>query len=86
MSTHPTGRHASHTRTPKNYPRGYTPETRDPQGRVLSFVDESSVEPLLGNRSLKVTATLGENTGGGLLWTWPEKMPSPVLPEPPSSL
>lgn len=41
-------------------------EKRDRGGQVLSWADESAVAPFLGRRSLKVTATLGENEGGGL--------------------
>jgi hypothetical protein len=41
-------------------------EVRDPGKSVLSLVDESSVDPRLGRQSLKVTATLGKNTGGGM--------------------
>jgi hypothetical protein len=33
---------------------------------VLSLTDESAHAPFLGTHSLKVTATLGENTGGGV--------------------
>ena len=40
-------------------------ETSNQGGNVLKFVDQSSETALLGRRSLKVTATLGENTGGG---------------------
>jgi hypothetical protein len=39
-------------------------EARDKDGKVLSVVDPKSNS--LGKRCLKVTATLGENTGGGL--------------------
>lgn len=44
-------------------------ERRDDRGKVLALVDESATAALLGKRSLRVTATLGENTGGGLT-TW----------------
>ncbi|QDV38843.1 hypothetical protein [Tautonia plasticadhaerens] len=44
-------------------------ETRDDHGKVLSIVDESAEDPRVGSKSLKVTARLGENTGGGLT-TW----------------
>jgi len=40
-------------------------ETRNDAGAVLSLVDQSSADPRLGTHSLKVTAILGENTGGG---------------------
>jgi len=33
---------------------------------VLTLVDESAAAPFLGKSSLKVTATLGKNTGGGV--------------------
>lgn len=35
------------------------------RGNALAFADESQSSRLLGQRSLKVTATLGKNTGGG---------------------
>lgn len=35
-------------------------------GKALQFVDQTAEAAPVGNRSLKVTATLGENTGGGL--------------------
>jgi hypothetical protein len=41
-------------------------EIRNPDKKVLAFVNESAADPRLGQRSLKVTATLGENTGGGM--------------------
>lgn len=41
-------------------------EKRDREGKVLDLVDESASSPILGKRSLRVRATLGENTGGGL--------------------
>ncbi len=41
-------------------------ETRDKTGQVLSLVDESAADARLGRRSLKVTAKLGENNGGGV--------------------
>jgi hypothetical protein len=37
--------------------------TRDKDGKVLSLTDPG--DPRLGKRALRVTATLGENTGGG---------------------
>src|SRR5690606_14604059 len=40
-------------------------ETRNQDDKVLSFVDESSSSPVVGKRSLRVRAELGENTGGG---------------------
>lgn len=40
-------------------------ETSNPQSRVLKFVDESAASSALGHRSVQVTATLGENQGGG---------------------
>jgi hypothetical protein len=39
---------------------------RNDGGRVLSWVDAAKEDPRLGHRSLKVTAMLGANTGGGL--------------------
>jgi len=44
-------------------------ETSNQGGNALSFIDPSSDRAPVGRRSLKVTATLGENTGGGLT-TW----------------
>lgn len=41
-------------------------EIRNRDGKVLSLVDPLSAEAPVGRKSLKVTATLGENTGGGL--------------------
>ncbi|MFG0261309.1 MAG: hypothetical protein ACF788_02850 [Novipirellula sp. JB048] len=41
-------------------------EANDRNGNVLSFADPASKHPGLGQRSLKVTATLGQNSGGGL--------------------
>lgn len=41
-------------------------EVRNPGGAVLSLVDESAADAGLGRNSLKVVATLGKNTGGGL--------------------
>lgn len=41
-------------------------ESRNQKNRVLSFAAPDGNEPLLGKRALKVTATLGENTGGGV--------------------
>lgn len=38
---------------------------RDEDGTVLALVDASEESPLLGKRSLRVTATLEKNTGGG---------------------
>ncbi len=40
-------------------------ETRDRGKKVLALVDGSSNRAPIGSRSLQVTATLGENTGGG---------------------
>lgn len=40
-------------------------ESRNPGSRVLSFVSPEDTAAPLGKRALKVTATLGENTGGG---------------------
>lgn len=40
-------------------------EANNRQGRVLSWSDQSQEHSALGSRSLKVTAKLGENTGGG---------------------
>ena len=39
---------------------------RDKEGAVLDLVDESASDPRLGRKTLRVTATLGRNTGGGL--------------------
>ena len=39
---------------------------RDTKGGVLALVDESKSLALLGHKALRVKATLGENTGGGL--------------------
>jgi hypothetical protein len=39
---------------------------RDTDNAVLSLEDRSKEDPRIGNKSLKVTAQLGENTGGGL--------------------
>lgn len=41
-------------------------ETRDAGGRVLSLVPVEPAAPGLGEQCLKVTATLGANTGGGM--------------------
>lgn len=41
-------------------------DARDKNGKVLSLVDESKSDPRLGRKTLRVKATLGENTGGGL--------------------
>lgn len=41
-------------------------EARDDRGEVLSADDPNDVSGRLGGRCLKVTATLGRNTGGGL--------------------
>jgi hypothetical protein len=41
-------------------------ETNNAGGKVLALVDSSSEPVPLGKQSLKVTATLGQNTGGGL--------------------
>ena len=40
-------------------------ETRNEDGKVLSLVDESLENKTLGQRSVKVIATLGMNNGGG---------------------
>jgi len=40
-------------------------EANNAAGKALSLVDQSSEPAPVGIRSLKVTATLGENTGGG---------------------
>ena len=39
---------------------------RNSGGEVLTLIDQSSENVSVGKKSLKVTATLGENTGGGL--------------------
>ena len=39
---------------------------RDKDGKVLSLVDESKSNPVVGHKSLRVEATLGQNTGGGV--------------------
>ena len=39
---------------------------RDEDQKVLSLIDDSESSPAVGRRSLRVTATLGQNTGGGL--------------------
>ncbi len=39
---------------------------RDKDGKVLALVDESAHDPVLGHQSLKVTATLSHDTGGGV--------------------
>lgn len=41
-------------------------ETRNPGGAVLQWIDPGTSAIPLGRRCLQVTATLGENTGGGL--------------------
>ena len=41
-------------------------ESRDENGKVLALVDPEDGSTLLGGNVLQVTATLGENTGGGL--------------------
>ncbi len=42
-------------------------EVRNRDGKVLSLVDQTAEQPSpIGRKSLQVTATLGENTGGGL--------------------
>ena len=40
-------------------------EARDKDGKVLALVAPPGADPKFGKRSLQVTATLGENTGGG---------------------
>lgn len=40
-------------------------EARDKDGKVLALVEPPGADPKFGKRSLQVTATLGENTGGG---------------------
>ncbi len=39
---------------------------RDRDREVLSLVDESAASPIVGKKSLRVEATLGKNTGGGV--------------------
>jgi hypothetical protein len=41
-------------------------EARDEDGKVLSLVTPNTDDVILGHKALKVTATLGQNTGGGL--------------------
>jgi hypothetical protein len=41
-------------------------ETSNRGGDVLALVDDSATASVVGRRSLRVTATLGKNTGGGL--------------------
>lgn len=48
---------------------------RDDENKVLSLEDRSQESALVGRRSLRVTATLGENTGGGLT-QWFESSPA----------
>ncbi|MGI9240577.1 MAG: hypothetical protein ACR2RV_07230 [Verrucomicrobiales bacterium] len=40
-------------------------EARDKDGKVLKLVTPPGEDPMFGRRCLQVTATLGENTGGG---------------------
>ncbi len=49
-------------------------ELRNKDGAVLAVVERPAGDPLLGRRSLRVTATLGENTGGGVT-KWFEPAP-----------
>jgi hypothetical protein len=39
---------------------------RDTDEAVLSLIDDSKTDPVVGHKTLQVTATLGQNTGGGL--------------------
>jgi hypothetical protein len=39
---------------------------RDKGEKVLSLVDDSASSPVVGHKSLRVEATLGQNTGGGV--------------------
>jgi hypothetical protein len=39
---------------------------RDKNEKVLKLIDDSNAAPCVGRKTLKVTATLGQNTGGGL--------------------
>lgn len=39
---------------------------RDKDGVVLKLIDDSKTDPIVGRQTLQVTATLGQNTGGGL--------------------
>lgn len=50
-------------------------ESRNQRNRVLSFATPGEKESMLGKRALKVTATLGENTGGGVT-KWFEPTPT----------
>lgn len=49
-------------------------EVRNPNGNVLSVHRWKSVDSVVGNQSLKVTAHLGKDTGGGMTqWFQPSK-------------
>jgi len=39
---------------------------RDKNENVLTLIDESNADPVVGHKTLKVTATQGQNTGGGV--------------------
>ncbi len=54
--------------------KGGWEEVRDEDGKVLSLAPTGAV-PLLGKTCLRATATLGENTGGGLT-RWFESAPT----------
>lgn len=47
-------------------------EVKNPKGTVLAFVQDVP-EGARGKRSLRVTATVGENTGGHVYTTYPEQ-------------
>lgn len=49
-------------------------ETRNKGGKVLDLADPGDGDSRFGKRSLRVTATLGENTGGGMT-KWFESAP-----------
>jgi len=39
---------------------------RDQDGAVLKLIDDAKTDPVVGRKTLQVTATLGQNTGGGV--------------------
>ena len=46
--------------------RAHWDSCRDKGEKVLSLVDDSESSPVVGHKSLRVEATLGQNTGGGV--------------------